>query len=527
MAFVNFLNKRLEFLQIFTRREKQIYILVVLVAIGLNLVVGKLRISADQRESQVLLSMEMNSLSQRLAATASALALNANFVTAFEQGNYAEVMHNLVTFKNSKIAEQIRIYDLQGKVVADVEHSGLFGGTGPETEIVLGQQKIGAGLSAFVPTASGTLFMNISSIESLNGPVGFLALGQDLNTSFISRLSQKHIFFDSVLFVRIDQAQQSSIQDVIVTADECDVLPHEWKIVAHSPQVTRVLTESVWALLLTLALLISSVPFWADLRRSQNALLEQQTRQIHSARLVALGEMCAGIAHEINSPLAIISGTSQQLRRSLDQLQLPEALVGKAQQLCARIESTVGRISKIITGMRTIARDSSQDPLEKASLKVILTDTLELAREKLIHNQIELRLNLALAEDCVMCRPVQLSQVFLNLIGNAADAIETLPERWLSIEMAQKGHEILVTFTDSGPGISEALRNRIMEPFFTTKPVGVGTGLGLSIARGVLQAHNGGLAVDASRPNTCFVVRLPRLEDQAEVPVNSGCQIQS
>ena len=106
------------------------------------------------------------------------------------------------------------------------------------------------------------------------------------------------------------------------------------------------------------------------------------------------------------------------------------------------------------------------------------------------------------------CRAVEISQVLLNLIGNAVDAVEDAQDKWLKIAVLDLGPFIEIAVTDSGRGISEAARKKLFQPFFTTKEIGKGTGLGLSISQGIMVAHKGEIRFDLNSPHTRFVVRL-------------------
>ena len=110
------------------------------------------------------------------------------------------------------------------------------------------------------------------------------------------------------------------------------------------------------------------------------------------------------------------------------------------------------------------------------------------------------------------CRPVQISQVLLNLLSNALDAVENTENPWIAIEAEAipEKQEIEIRITDSGPGIPNAVAEKMMNPFFTTKPSGKGTGLGLSISTRIMQEHGGTLRLDRSHPYTQFILRLPR-----------------
>lgn len=243
-------------------------------------------------------------------------------------------------------------------------------------------------------------------------------------------------------------------------------------------------------------------------RESENLLQEQQLRLVGSAKMSALGEMAAGVAHEINNPLAIISGRSAQVRRALEKQpqDIPRALT-----LMQNIDDTVQRISKIVQGLRTFARDGRGDPMVLNPISTIITETLDLCRERLTKNNVKVETQIPEPAPQISCRPGEISQILLNLMHNAHDAMEgQKEERKIKIQVSESLHHVDISVEDSGPGIPDTLREKIMQPFFTTKPVGKGTGLGLSISMGIAQAHNGSLFLDATPKGTRFVLRLPR-----------------
>ena len=214
---------------------------------------------------------------------------------------------------------------------------------------------------------------------------------------------------------------------------------------------------------------------------TQRTLIEQRAQMFNSAKLAALGEMAAGLAHEINNPLAIIAVTGDQLKLLVrHNLSKPELL----EEIGDRIRSTTQRISKIMKGLRSFARDGEKDPFQKVSIKTVIDDTLVFCRERFRMHGVGLILSEVPQDFEIKCRPVQLSQVLLNLLNNSYDAIEDLSEKWIRIEVSETDTSILISLTDSGNGIPEHLRENIMQPFFTTKTVGKGTGLGLILVLG-------------------------------------------
>jgi C4-dicarboxylate-specific signal transduction histidine kinase len=181
-------------------------------------------------------------------------------------------------------------------------------------------------------------------------------------------------------------------------------------------------------------------------------------------------------------------------------------------ELSERIEATGFRISRIVNSLRGFARDGSRDPLAATRVDRIVSETLELCRERFGKLSIELRLGAMSDADgplLIHCRSVQISQVLLNLLNNACDALQTAEERWIAIEVAPRGEAIEIAVVDSGPPIQPEVRSQLMEPFFSTKPDGQGTGLGLSVSRRLVEEHGGTLSFDAAAAHTRFVVALP------------------
>jgi PAS domain S-box-containing protein len=237
----------------------------------------------------------------------------------------------------------------------------------------------------------------------------------------------------------------------------------------------------------------------------QKQLEEAQTKSLSSARMAVLGEMASGIAHEINNPLAVVNTNAQKLIK-MAQTQNYAELEDRAN----KILSIVKRISKIISGLRTFARDGEQDPFEPNSIKQIIDDSLELVTERIRMLNIELRVQSIDPNLKVDCRSAQIAQVVVNAISNSRDAIEKFDTKWISVEVVELDNRVKIMITDSGNGIPAEIRERIFQPFFTTKEVGVGTGLGLSISIGILRAHKGAFYIDTDCPNTRFVIDLPK-----------------
>lgn len=241
--------------------------------------------------------------------------------------------------------------------------------------------------------------------------------------------------------------------------------------------------------------------------KMMNLISEQKIALVSSSRLAQIGEMSGRIIHEINNPLTVILGYGEQLKVMAEEEKLnPEDLI----MISERIIKTSERMSAIVKGLKTVIRDGSRDPFEPAPILGIIEEVLELGEKRF--KQEEVRISV-LQEDkslTVDCRSVQISQVLLNLINNACDAIQKIHEKWIEIKVEEKETDIFIFITDCGPGIPKEIANQIFTPFYTTKKVGKGTGLGLSLCKDILKEHHGTISINTEYPNTQFVVRLPR-----------------
>jgi C4-dicarboxylate-specific signal transduction histidine kinase len=243
-------------------------------------------------------------------------------------------------------------------------------------------------------------------------------------------------------------------------------------------------------------------------------LNEAQAMLMQSSKLSALGEMAGGIAHEINTPLAVISMRVEQLEAIIHELKDDEK-INKADLLKFTdvVGKTSGRISKIVSGLKSFARDGSKDPLVKTSVTDLIKDSLSFCSEKFLNHGIVLNVESHFGpkgDPFIQCRQVEISQVVINLLNNSFDAIQDLPEQWIKVACEDAGDFVLISVIDSGKGIPNEIQNKIMQPFFTTKDIGKGTGLGLSISKGIIESHSGSLFVDNTCPNTKISIRLPK-----------------
>jgi signal transduction histidine kinase len=244
---------------------------------------------------------------------------------------------------------------------------------------------------------------------------------------------------------------------------------------------------------------------------SQNRSLEQIVRDrterlLQSEKVATMGSLLAGIAHELNNPLAILMGHTELLRGKASDA----ALVQRTE----KIDEAARRCVRIVRNFLALAR---QRPPERSDVAVnsIIQGAIELLAYELRTDDVEVVLDLADDLPFLWADPHQLHQVFVNLIGNAHHALRRMQGRRRRITVrtrssAAEGRGVRIEIIDTGPGIPPKIQQRIFEPFFTTKPVGEGTGLGLSLCRNIIEEHEGAIAVEsAPEAGATFRIDLP------------------
>jgi PAS domain S-box-containing protein len=234
-------------------------------------------------------------------------------------------------------------------------------------------------------------------------------------------------------------------------------------------------------------------------QRLAEQLLQQE-------KLAAVGQLVSGVAHELNNPLAGVMAFSELLLTS------GAVVDADARHALETIHHEAMRAAKIVSHLLTFARQRSAERTD-ADLNAIVTDTLALRRYALNAAQIELDVRLDPTLPHTWADPFQLQQVVLNLLGNAEQALaEWNGVRRITVWTSRGDERLVIGVTDSGPGVPAEQRDRIFNPFYTTKPVGQGTGLGLSISDGIVREHGGQIRVDSqSGEGATFLVELPLL----------------
>jgi C4-dicarboxylate-specific signal transduction histidine kinase len=244
-----------------------------------------------------------------------------------------------------------------------------------------------------------------------------------------------------------------------------------------------------------------------DLIQTQSDEIElRRAAAIEADRLVALGEMASGVAHEINNPNAVIKGNAEILQKEIPQKPEFEKVHGRLK----KIIEMVNRVGQIVQSMRLSARDGSKDELLATSVGEIFADSASLFELRFKNSGVEFRTKI----ECdplsqIKCRRVQLTQVITNLLNNAFDAVEAYEAKWIGLKGTVQEGNLLISITDSGNGIEAGVLAKMFQLFYTTKTVGKGTGLGLSISTKIALEHGGSLTYNSKSAHTQFVLSVP------------------
>src|SRR2546429_6224626 len=225
----------------------------------------------------------------------------------------------------------------------------------------------------------------------------------------------------------------------------------------------------------------------AEMQRREQELRDKQEQLVQAGKLATLGELTTGVAHELNNPL---NNTGLFVGNAIDLIELGAADKGQIVRELRQAMQQVSKATQIISHLRTFGRAApvSREPI---SLMPVIERALSLVQEQLRLHEIEVTLDLGPEEPVVVGNPIQLEQVFINLLANARDAVLDSPRKAIRISASVGSATVEIAFVDTGHGIPPGLEQRIFDPFFTTKEVGKGTGLGLSITNGIVNGHGG------------------------------------
>src|SRR5688572_10178720 len=252
--------------------------------------------------------------------------------------------------------------------------------------------------------------------------------------------------------------------------------------------------------------------------------IERQREALHqSEKLAALGSMLAGVAHELNNPLSIVIGHALMLGEETGE-HAAATDFAKIAERAGKIQAAAERCGRIVRTFLSMARQSKAQRQE-VQLPALIEGAVELLAYGLRTAGIETALEIPPDLPTLVADGDQLHQVLVNLIINAQQALHDTPmPRRITIGawFDPPAQELVITVSDNGPGIPDAVRTRIFDPFFTTKPTGIGTGVGLAVSRGIVEAHGGKLHLLPARRGAAFEIRLPLGEGATAASAGNG-----
>jgi two-component system NtrC family sensor kinase len=273
---------------------------------------------------------------------------------------------------------------------------------------------------------------------------------------------------------------------------------------------------------------VTAVPITTTDRSAVVLLFDDQTDRrrlqdqlIQSEKMSAIGQLIAGVAHDLNNPLASVVGFADYL------IEVPHVPASLREPLTV-IQEEAERASNIVKNLLSFAR-KQEHQRRPTALKPLLDATFLLLRNQLMAHRVEARLEVDPDLPMPDIEPNQIQQVFVNLLNNAAQAISSTGRPGTVVVRARRWLDgVAIDVVDDGPGMSEALAAQVFEPFFTTKPEGKGTGLGLSISQGIVREHGGRimLATEEGRGST-FTVQLPLATQPTAPPPELGSRTTS
>jgi C4-dicarboxylate-specific signal transduction histidine kinase len=251
------------------------------------------------------------------------------------------------------------------------------------------------------------------------------------------------------------------------------------------------------------------------MERREQELRDKQEQLVQAGKLATLGELTTGVAHELNNPL---NNIGLYVGNVIDRIHMGELSTENAREDLGKAMEQVRKATEIISHLRTFGR-AAPVTFEAVDVDEVIERALSLMQEQLRLRAIDVDLDLCPDALIVQGNPIQLEQVFINLLTNARDALSEVPEarKKIRIVSSLERDRIRIVFEDTGPGIPAEIAKRVFDPFFTTKEVGTGTGLGLSITYSIVKEHGGDISLSKTpEGGATFTVEVPVYSDDAK-----------
>jgi PAS domain S-box-containing protein len=253
----------------------------------------------------------------------------------------------------------------------------------------------------------------------------------------------------------------------------------------------------------------------------QEELDKQVSLTMHHARLASIGQLAAGVGHEINNPLAIISGQLYLLEKHLSD---QHHLDSETDERISKINKSITRISNIVKGLKAYSR-TDDGVMSTFDLYDLVKETVDMMVDLFLKEQVVIKFEGKRIFSMVNGHRGRIQQVLVNLITNARDASVGKEKRWITVEMSLASEMVQVSVTDNGEGISEDVKERMFDPFFTTKEVTKGTGIGLFLVKNIMKEHKGRIDVKSRlHEGSTFTISLPLSETHASVPEKTSIE---
>ncbi len=272
----------------------------------------------------------------------------------------------------------------------------------------------------------------------------------------------------------------------------------------------RLSSETVIILVFFSIIALHSTVLWfvyslnTERENAQKKLNKEQEKLYSTSRLVAMGSMAGGIAHEVNTPLAVILARLSLLERREHHPDSDKDI--------QKIKEVIQRIQKISYGLVNFSQSKTDEEISQVSFSQVILDTLILIDQRCLKLGINIIKEVELDDDLIFCQEKSLAQSLYGLIDNSIHAITQDEAPWIQLKLSKEGAYIKLSITDSGSIRDPNIIEHLFDPFYTAKPIGEGAGLGLSSARGIIERSKGSLHFDKGKKNTTFHIQMPQKE---------------